>query len=102
MTGARVSDVSVRARVYGEDVEFTASRGQQTVLEAARDAGVDLPFMCESGTCATCRAKLVRGEVSMANNFILDDDELAAGFVLGCQAVPQSGALELDFDEGAG
>ena len=74
------------------------ARDGRTVLEASRTAGVDLPFSCEAGCCSTCRAKLIAGELHMLNNLILDAAECAAGYVLACQAVPDSTHLCLDFD----
>lgn len=88
----------VSARVFGETRTFSMQRDGRTVLAAGRAAGVDLPFSCETGCCATCRARLVDGQVQMRSNLILDDDELAAGYVLACQAVPHSETLSLDFD----
>lgn len=69
-----------------------------TVLEAARKAGLELPFSCAGGMCATCRCRVVEGEVAMAKNYSLSDWELEKGFVLGCQSRPKSEKLVLDFD----
>lgn len=49
-------------------------------------------------SCATCRARLVTGAISLKSNFALDDDELAAGYVLACQCLPESDDISLDFD----
>ena len=75
---------------------FEASKG--SILEAARDAGLPAPFACKAGVCATCRAKVVSGKVSMKQNFGLSAEEVAQGFVLSCQAVPLSDDVELTFD----
>ncbi len=64
-----------------------------TVLETARRAGLDPPFSCEQGNCATCMAELTDGSAEMRYNNALDDDEVAEGWVLTCQAVPQSDAV---------
>ncbi len=69
-----------------------------TVLDAARAAGVELPSSCEVGSCSTCRARLLAGQLHMLNNLILDEAECAAGYVLACQAVPDSDTLSLDFE----
>lgn len=61
-----------------------------TILQTARQLGLSPPFSCESGSCATCMAKLVRGTASMFVNNALTDDEVAEGWVLTCQAVPTS------------
>lgn len=67
------------------------------VLAAARKAGFDLPYACQSGVCATCRARVRQGQVQMARNFALEPSEVAAGWVLACQARPL-GPVVLDFD----
>ncbi len=69
------------------------------VLAAATRAGMDLPFSCQSGVCATCRAKLLDGQVRMDRNFALEPADLQAGFVLTCQAHPVSERVVLSFDE---
>ncbi|MCX8519952.1 MAG: 2Fe-2S iron-sulfur cluster-binding protein [Rhodoferax sp.] len=69
------------------------------VLDAAMRAGLDLPFSCKGGVCATCRCKVLAGSVAMDKNFGLEAWELAKGFVLSCQSRPGSAALTLSFDE---
>lgn len=68
------------------------------ILDAAQQVRSDLPFACKGGVCGTCRAQLRHGEVRMRRNFALDEDELAQGFVLTCQALPVSDALTVDYD----
>ena len=70
----------------------------QTVLAAAQDAGLDLPFSCAGGMCCTCRCKVIQGEASMDVNYSLQDWEVEAGFTLACQSRPVSKDLVLDFD----
>jgi ring-1,2-phenylacetyl-CoA epoxidase subunit PaaE len=70
----------------------------QPILDAAQRVRADLPFACKGGVCGTCRALLRDGEVRMRRNFALDDDELAQGFVLTCQALPASEHLTVDYD----
>ncbi len=71
---------------------------QGNVLEAAAAAGLDVPFSCRSGVCCTCRAKLLEGEVRMERNFALEKHEVAAGFVLTCQALPMTNHVTVDYD----
>ncbi len=78
---------------------FTLTNREESVLEAAERAGLDLPYSCRSGVCSTCRVKVVKGSVHMAHNVALEDWELAAGFVLCCQARATSPELELSYDE---
>ena len=79
------------------DVAFTAQ--DHNLLAAAVRAGLDLPYSCKSGVCATCRARLLQGRVRMERNFALEKDELAAGFVLTCQAHPLSERVVVSFDD---
>ena len=79
--------------------EFAYSKDQPSILDAATAAGVEVPFSCTSGVCGTCRAKCLEGEVRMERNFALDKAEVAAGFVLTCQAHPITDKVVLSFDE---
>jgi ring-1,2-phenylacetyl-CoA epoxidase subunit PaaE len=79
--------------------EITFSRDQPSILDAASAAGMEVPFSCTSGVCGTCRAKLVEGQVRMERNFALDKKEVAAGFILTCQAHPTTERVVLSFDE---
>jgi ring-1,2-phenylacetyl-CoA epoxidase subunit PaaE len=78
---------------------FTMEQDAETVLDAAARAGIELPFSCRAGVCSTCRTRVVSGTVQMAQNYALEDWELAQGYVLACQARCMSPALELDYDE---
>lgn len=73
--------------------------GDESILAAAGRSGLDLPYSCRSGVCATCRAKLLQGQVRMDRNFALEPADLAAGFVLACQAHPLTERVTLSFDE---
>ena len=79
--------------------EITFRKQQPSILDAAAAAGLEVPFSCTSGVCGTCRAKLIEGEVRMERNFALDKAEVAAGFVLCCQAHPLTERVVLSFDD---
>jgi ring-1,2-phenylacetyl-CoA epoxidase subunit PaaE len=83
----------------GRRRSFTMKMDEETVLDAAARAGVELPFSCRAGVCSTCRTKVIRGEVDMAQNYALEDWELEQGYVLACQSRVRSASLELDYDE---
>jgi ring-1,2-phenylacetyl-CoA epoxidase subunit PaaE len=70
-----------------------------TVLEAAEQAGLDLPYSCRAGVCSTCRTRVVRGAVTMMTNYALEQWEVDAGYVLCCQALPAATELEITYDE---
>ena len=65
-------------------------RSGTTILQVARQLGMSPPFSCESGSCATCMARLVEGSVEMHVNNALTDQEVDDGWVLTCQSVPTS------------
>lgn len=69
------------------------------VLDAALDAGLDLPYSCKAGVCCTCRAKVLDGEVVMDKNFTLEAADVEQGFVLSCQARATTRHLRVSFDE---
>ena len=79
------------------EIEFHA--GDPSLLDAAAREGMDVPFSCKSGVCSTCRCKLLEGQVRMDRNFALDKDEVAAGFILSCQAHPLTDRVVISFDE---
>lgn len=81
--------------------------GRSTTLSVAADRDVlhavmavrpDVPYGCTNGMCGTCRAKVVEGEVEMDHCYALDDSDLAAGFVVTCQAKPRTPRVVLDYD----
>ena len=65
-------------------------RAGTTILQTARQLGLDPPYSCEAGNCATCMAKLVEGSVQMHVNDALTEAEVEEGWVLTCQSVPTS------------
>ena len=71
---------------------------EESILDAALRAGMDLPFACKGGMCSTCRAKLVEGDAQMEVNYSLEPWELKAGFILTCQARPCSDKVVVDYD----
>ena len=70
----------------------------ETILNAALRVRADVPFACAGGVGGTCRAKVVDGEVEMAENYALEKDEVDAGYVLTCQARPCTDKVTVDFD----
>src|SRR5271163_2764820 len=78
---------------------FPMSPDDPSVLCAGERAGLELPFSCRSGICATCRAKIIAGHAVMTHNIALEPWETDSGFVLCCQARPTGETLELSYDE---
>lgn len=73
-------------------------RPGNTVLQTARTAGLAAPSSCETGSCATCMARLVEGSVRMLNNDALSEEEVADGWVLTCQSLPTSRSVRVVYE----
>jgi ring-1,2-phenylacetyl-CoA epoxidase subunit PaaE len=83
----------------GRRRSFPMAPSDQSVLDAAERAGLELPFSCRSGICATCRARITEGAAVMTHNIALEHWETEAGFVLCCQARPTTPSLEITYDQ---
>ena len=98
VAGFAASPCSFRLTLDGEDYEVPY-RPEQTLLEAATTAGIDVPSSCTEGHCGTCMAWLRSGEVSMASTKALSKRNIERGLVLACQSRPATDApIWLDFD----
>jgi ferredoxin len=73
-------------------------RAGDTLLQTARAAGLQPPYSCETGSCGTCMARLIEGSAHMVNNDALEDDEVAEGWVLTCQALPTSPSVRVVYE----
>ena len=82
-----------------EEVIFDLSADGDTILDAAMENDVDVPFSCKGAVCCTCKARVMEGKVTMDANYSLSEEEVADGFILGCQARPASANVVVDFDE---
>lgn len=89
---------AMTVRANGREVTFELTADGENVLDGALSAGLDLPFSCRGGVCATCKARLLQGQVDMDLNHVLTSDEVAQGLVLTCQSHPISDRVVIDFD----
>jgi 3-ketosteroid 9alpha-monooxygenase subunit B len=92
-----VADIEVVITI-GRETKTVAHRGGATILQSARSAAMRPPASCESGTCATCMARVVEGAVDMRNNEALTDDEVRDGWVLTCQSVPTTRVVKVVYE----
>ena len=95
--------VSVHSQIKvvldGDEFEFEMGAGKTTILDAADNAGLDVPFSCKGGVCCTCLARVKSGEVDMEKNYSLSEKEVESGLILTCQAHPKSDSVTVDFDD---
>lgn len=98
-SGDATKEVKATVIIDGQTRVFEMSRSGETVLEAALDANIELPFSCKGGVCSTCCAKVIKGEVEMRTNYALEDYEVERGLALTCQAIPLTDEITVSFDE---
>lgn len=94
-----VEQCQVEVVLDGVRQRFSMPKNSINLLDAGLQAGIDMPYACKGGVCASCRAQVRSGEVDMDNNFALEDYEVARGFVLCCQSFPVTDKLVIDFDQ---
>jgi ring-1,2-phenylacetyl-CoA epoxidase subunit PaaE len=83
----------------GHRKSFDMERDDANIVDAAADHGIELPYSCKGGVCATCRCHVREGEVTMETNYGLESWEVEKGFVLACQSRPVSDTVVLDYDK---
>ena len=90
---------TITFRLDGTTATVTSPvHSNESVLNAALRVRGDVPFACAGGVCGTCRAVLTDGTVAMTENYALEPEELARGFVLTCQSIPTSDRVAVDYD----
>lgn len=88
----------VEIKYEGKKISFPC-KYNETVLDAALNAGGDPPYSCLVAACSTCRAMVKEGSIQMKDRDALSDKDIAKGFVLTCQSMPRSKKIILDYDE---
>jgi ring-1,2-phenylacetyl-CoA epoxidase subunit PaaE len=90
---------TITVTMDGRRRSFPMAPSDPSVLDAAERAGLELPFSCRSGICATCRTRITEGAAVMTHNIALERWETDAGFVLCCQARPTTPTLDITYDQ---
>ncbi len=70
----------------------------QTILDTLKANMASAPFACESGNCGTCAVKLQEGEVDMQSHPALEADDIENGWILTCQAFPNTADIKLKME----
>jgi ring-1,2-phenylacetyl-CoA epoxidase subunit PaaE len=99
LQGGTEKHSKVTVRLNGQTRTLKVPFQGLAILDAGLKAGLDLPYACKGGVCCTCRARVLQGEVKMDKNYTLETKEIAAGFVLTCQAHPITDEVVVSFDE---
>ena len=87
-------------KILVDDEEFEFSMPQSDIiLDEVLNQGIDAPYSCQGGICASCIARITEGTATMRKNQILTDDEVAEGLVLTCQSHPTSAKVTVDYDD---
>ncbi len=97
-TAGAAQGTRVTVHQDGHQRQIVLAAEDESILDAALRQGADLPYACKGGVCATCKCRVLQGEVEMAVNYSLEPDQLAAGYILSCQALPKGDGLVVDFD----
>ncbi|MDJ0708810.1 MAG: 2Fe-2S iron-sulfur cluster-binding protein [Woeseiaceae bacterium] len=92
-------EVRVTVIMDGHKKRFDMPRSGTNIVDAAAEHGIELPYSCKGGVCATCRTHVRDGEIDMATNYGLEPWEVEKGFVLACQSTPLSDEIVLDYDK---
>ena len=85
--------------IYDDETISLDIPKEMTILDAALQKNIDVPYSCQGGVCSSCIAKISSGTATMIQNNILTESEIEEGLVLTCQAVPQSPSITIDFDD---
>lgn len=96
---ARGAEVGGTVTIHLERKKVSVPRvAGETLLESARRAGLAPPFSCEAGNCGTCLARLTEGSATMQANDVLEDDEIADGYILTCQGIPVTPSVTVHYE----
>ena len=90
-------DATAEVQLDGEKHVVTWPAGRK-LLDVLLEAGLDAPYSCREGRCSACACIKLEGEVSMINNEVLDDQDLAEGYILACQSLAESEKVTISYE----
>ncbi|HET8886710.1 MAG TPA: ferredoxin--NADP reductase [Salinimicrobium sp.] len=91
-------NTTVTVTVDDEEKTFVMPQSS-SILDAALEQGMDVPYSCQGGICSSCVARIIEGTAEMKKNQILTDGEIAEGLILTCQAHPTTSVVKVDYDD---
>ncbi len=92
-----LKEQNVTIKYEGKDFSFLV-KPNETILEAALNQDIDLPYSCQAGMCTACMGKCVAGKVEMDDEDGLTDNEIKQGYVLTCVSHPMSTGVVIEVD----
>lgn len=87
----------VNIQFEGEEYKVTVSP-EETILDAAIDAGIELPHSCQKGNCTVCAGNLLSGEVIMDRDKGLKEEDKKDGVILVCQSHPITDDVKIEVE----
>ena len=91
-------ETEITILVDDEETTFKM-KSEDTILDAALENDLDVPYSCQGGICSSCIARITEGKAEMRKNQILTDSEIAEGLILTCQAQPTTPMVKVDYDD---
>ena len=85
--------------VFEDEPKTIRVNSNKTILDAALEHDIDVPYSCKGGVCSSCICRVIKGSAEMKKNIILSENEVHEGLILSCQAVPTSEKIIIDFDD---
>ncbi|MBK7810856.1 MAG: 2Fe-2S iron-sulfur cluster binding domain-containing protein [Saprospiraceae bacterium] len=92
-----ISMCDIKVQLEHKTHQLILNPGEK-ILDGLIRQGLNPPYSCSSGACATCIAKVIQGKVRMDVALGLEEEEIAAGYILTCQAHPITEELEINYD----
>ncbi|TAE48572.1 MAG: hypothetical protein EAZ89_15135 [Bacteroidetes bacterium] len=92
-----IIDRKIKVTLDGKTRELLV-KTNKSILDAALQSRLDAPYACQSGVCTTCRARLLRGSITMDEDSGLSESEIEEGYILTCQSHPLSDDVEIEYE----